>query len=127
MPPSRQFPRYSGSLSFEEAAAALSWLAGFHAFFWGEAPEGLWWQGTFWHLDTRREEFEGIAWRELKDVAFGVGSSPSGPRVEVQRSPSPQPGSLRAQIPGFCPGCPTSIYIQGGKGGSRTATGRLRG
>eukprot|EP00951_Prasinocladus_malaysianus_P020552 scaffold168335_cov42-Prasinocladus_malaysianus.AAC.1 len=68
-----QFPRYSGSLSLEEARAALTWLASFHAFFWGSpAPSGLWDQGTFWHLDTRRDEFEDIALPELKAAGHKV-------------------------------------------------------
>ena len=70
---SDQFPRYSDSLSLAEAKAALSWLAAFHAFFWGRPkPDGLWQQGTFWHLDTRQEEFEDIGWTKLKESAHAV-------------------------------------------------------
>ena len=34
----------------------VAWLASFHARFMGEAPIRLWPCGTYWHLDTRREE-----------------------------------------------------------------------
>lgn len=39
-----------------ELDACLRWLARFHACFLGARPEGLWKTGTYWHLDTRREE-----------------------------------------------------------------------
>ena len=34
----------------------LAWLAGFHAGFLGDAGEGLWPEGTYWHLATRMDE-----------------------------------------------------------------------
>lgn len=34
----------------------LSWLAHFHACYMGEKPEGLWKQGSYWHLATRQDE-----------------------------------------------------------------------
>jgi len=40
----------------EALEACLRWLASFHAAFLGEAPVGLWAEGTYWHLATRREE-----------------------------------------------------------------------
>jgi len=68
-----EFPLYARTLSLAEAKAALSWLAAFHAFFWGQpCPAGLWEQGTFWHLDTRREEFENIGWPALAGAADAV-------------------------------------------------------
>jgi hypothetical protein len=41
--------------------AALRWLASFHARFLGEPPGALWPVGTYWHLDTRRDELANIA------------------------------------------------------------------
>jgi len=65
-----EFPSSAGALSLAQAKAALSWLAAFHAHFWGQPPPaGLWEQGTFWHLDTRREEFTQMDWRALADAA----------------------------------------------------------
>jgi len=40
--------------------ACLDWLAAFHARFLGRTHDGLWSVGTYWHLDTRREELANI-------------------------------------------------------------------
>jgi hypothetical protein len=40
--------------------ACLAWLASFHARFMGTRTERLWSVGTYWHLDTRRDELENI-------------------------------------------------------------------
>ena len=54
-----------GALSPDEIDLCLGWLARFHARFLGMKPEGLWRVGTYWHLDTRREELGKILDREL--------------------------------------------------------------
>ena len=41
----------------EHVRAGLVWLAHFHSRFLAEVPKGLWEQGTYWHLATRREEW----------------------------------------------------------------------
>lgn len=40
--------------------ACLAWLAAFHARFLGDTGEGLWPIGTYWQLDTRRDELAGV-------------------------------------------------------------------
>jgi aminoglycoside/choline kinase family phosphotransferase len=50
-----------------ELEACLRWLASFHAHFLGERPSGLWEEGSYWHLATRREELAA-----LRDPAFEV-------------------------------------------------------
>lgn len=72
------FPRPAyGSLGADATSAVLHWLAGFHATFWGQtghipppldgqsmdsnvSAQGVWEQGTYWYLDTRREELAEI-------------------------------------------------------------------
>lgn len=49
-------------VQIEEIKACLSWMAHFHAFNLGKAPQGLWEEGTYWHLATRPEE-----WRVMRD------------------------------------------------------------
>lgn len=47
----------------------LRWLAAFHARFFAIAPEGLWPTGTYWHLETRRDELARISDRSLRAAA----------------------------------------------------------
>jgi len=77
-----EFPVSSyGSCDESETKCVLRWLAGFHATFWGIHQRmdeniplvpppalvvddtvnlGIWEQGTYWYLDTRREELEEV-------------------------------------------------------------------
>jgi hypothetical protein len=59
-----------------QAKVAVAWLAGFHAHFWEQPREelGVWEQGGYWYLDTRREEFEsmGREWSRLKAAAAAI-------------------------------------------------------
>lgn len=49
-------------LTKEETLLCLEWLASFHAHFWNreEDIEGLWEQGSYWHLDTRLDEYNSM-------------------------------------------------------------------
>jgi hypothetical protein len=49
--------------------SGLSWLAHFHALFLETRPPDLWEQGTYWHLDTRREEWQRMPRGPLKEAA----------------------------------------------------------
>ena len=49
--------------------AALRWLASFHARFVGERFDALWPVGTYWHLDTRRDELANITNPALRAAA----------------------------------------------------------
>jgi len=53
----------------DEIDRCLCWLARFHARFIGTKPEGLWRTGTYWHLDTRRDELRRIADKDLRAAA----------------------------------------------------------
>ncbi len=49
--------------------SCLSWLANFHARFLGLQSDLVWEVGTYWHLDTRPDEFEVLEDIELKKFA----------------------------------------------------------
>jgi len=52
--------------------AALAWLASFHARFLGERHPELWSIGSYWCLDTRRDELPAIEDRALRDAAPAI-------------------------------------------------------
>ena len=60
------FPIRKQQLDLSQVKTCLHWLASFHGTFMSREPEGLWKIGTYWHLDTRPEEFEKIEHKELK-------------------------------------------------------------
>lgn len=63
------YPRRSSLRRKEELHAALSWLARFHATFLGVAPDGLWKEGSYWHLATRPDELEAMPRGPLREAA----------------------------------------------------------
>lgn len=60
------------SVSLADAKNCLSWLATFHAKFMGMNPEGLWSIGTYWHLDTRPDEWHQMRNYDLKHAAAAI-------------------------------------------------------
>jgi hypothetical protein len=66
------FPVRKNKLTFSEVQVCLKWLANFHATFLSRKPVGLWEVGTYWHLDTRPDEFEKIEHQELKSKAHQI-------------------------------------------------------
>ncbi|MFK8045201.1 MAG: oxidoreductase family protein [Crocinitomicaceae bacterium] len=69
---STNYPMIKTDVNVSEVKIGLNWLANFHATFLGEKPIGLWDIGTYWHLDTRPDEFEKIENVELKAKAYLV-------------------------------------------------------
>lgn len=95
-----EFPNPAwGSLGRDDAVIVLDWLATFHGTFWSLArsreirdnvippplqynvgqPVGVWAQGTYWYLDTRRDELDStdpteyswlLKWTEKVDSAL---------------------------------------------------------
>jgi hypothetical protein len=68
------YPRRCSSLELEEVSVVLHWLASFHARFLQPArqpswPEGLWERGTYWHLQTRPDEWQTMVDSPLKQSA----------------------------------------------------------
>ena len=57
------------TVSQPEIRACISWLAHFHGTFLSENPAGLWPVGTYWHLETRPDEFNSMPNSPLKNAA----------------------------------------------------------
>ncbi len=66
------FPLRKQRLSEADISACLSWLANFHAEFMCEEPEGLWPVGTYWHLETRPDEWDAMPDSPLKAAAAAL-------------------------------------------------------
>lgn len=60
------------SIDLVHARNCLTWLAHFHAKFLGGEPDGLWPIGTYWHLDTRPDEWERMEHLTLKQAAKDI-------------------------------------------------------
>lgn len=57
------------TVQLSQVKNVLRWLAHFHATFMGQTPVGLWPIGTYWHLDTRPDEWESMQNSSLKEAA----------------------------------------------------------
>ncbi|MCB5161435.1 ecdysteroid 22-kinase family protein [Marinomonas algarum] len=63
--------------NIDQLIACIHWLASFHARFLHESPainwpQGLWLKGTYWHLDTRPDEWSAMANGRLKSAAAAL-------------------------------------------------------
>lgn len=63
--------------------ACLGWLAAFHARFLGDPCEGLWPEGTYWHLATRLDELVSTKDRELRARAHELDAQLRGARYQT--------------------------------------------
>lgn len=66
------YPVRHEQLTMDSAQVCIHWLAHFHGCFFDHAGEGLWPIGTYWHLATRRDEFNAMEEGELKDAATAL-------------------------------------------------------
>ncbi len=66
------FPERKISLSICELTTCLEWLANFHVTFLGEQPRDLWPTGTYWHLETRPDEWKALCDMPLKSAAEAI-------------------------------------------------------
>ena len=64
-----QYPDRYSVLPLEFAKLCLQWLARFHAHHIGNAGDGLWPTGCYWHLDTRQDELQAMADGPLRKAA----------------------------------------------------------
>lgn len=69
------FPGRRESVTERELFACLHWLANFHATFMGVKPDGLWEQGTYWHLETRPDELAALSDLPLRQAAAAIDRS----------------------------------------------------
>jgi len=66
------YPLRKTRVSAKEWNACIHWLAEFHAAFLGKAPGSLWKKGTYWHLETRPEEWSRLKDSRLKEAASEI-------------------------------------------------------
>lgn len=66
------FPGRCDTVNDSELTACLKWLANFHALFINQEPQGLWPEGTYWHLETRPDELEALTDLPLKEAAVSI-------------------------------------------------------
>lgn len=66
------FPVRHQSLDYTKARSCLQWLAHFHALFLHQEPQGLWPTGTYWHLETRPDEYQAMAAGALREHAHTI-------------------------------------------------------
>ena len=67
-----RFPRRHASLNIDTCMCCLRWLARFHAHHLGSSADGLWPIGSYWHLQTRGDELDAMANRELQQAAHAL-------------------------------------------------------
>jgi len=109
------FHRRSSRLGHDDLEAALSWLARFHAAFMGTAPEGLWKEGSYWHLATRKQELESMPKGPLREAASDLDQRLSRVRFRTIVHGDAKPDN-------FCLGRPGQLamvdfqYVGGGCG-----------
>jgi hypothetical protein len=77
------YPARTDEASPDELERVLAWLASFHARFVGERFDLVWPRGTYWQLDTRRDELPRIADRALRDVAEDVAHQLASARYQT--------------------------------------------
>lgn len=63
--------------------AALAWLASFHARFLGERHDALWSTGSYWCLETRRDELPAIEDAALREAAPRIAERLLGARYQT--------------------------------------------
>lgn len=66
---SQGFSRRLSHVELPELHACLSWLANFHATFMGNPAKDLWPVGTYWHFETRPDEYAAMPDLQLKLAA----------------------------------------------------------
>lgn len=68
------YTHHTHRLNPNRLSSCIRWLANFHAIFLHKSPEQLWEIGSYWHLETRQEEFNRMPGGPLKDKAHELDS-----------------------------------------------------
>ncbi|SMG13372.1 Ecdysteroid kinase [Marivirga sericea] len=63
---------HHNDVSLSHTKSCVKWLAHFHAKFMNTSAEGLWPIGTYWHLQTRPDEWERMQNTPLKNAAKAI-------------------------------------------------------
>ena len=71
------------SLSVKQAQSVLSWLAAFHARFMGITDHHVWPEGTYWHFNTRQDEWKAMEDSPLKQNASKLATLLSSARFQT--------------------------------------------
>lgn len=66
------FPIRKDQLNQQGVLLCLAWLANFHATFLNQSPKALWPVGTYWHLNTRPDEYKAMENGPLKRHARDI-------------------------------------------------------
>jgi hypothetical protein len=69
--------------SLTDIQAVISWLANFHALFIGHHADDLWPIGTYWHLNTRADEFNKMENGALKEAAHFIDNKLNNARYQT--------------------------------------------
>lgn len=77
------YPRRCEELTLKDSFICLEWLAHFHAMFLADSGVGLWPQGCYWHLGTRKDEFEAMPEGALKQAAVALDAKLVGARYQT--------------------------------------------
>lgn len=66
------YSRRKTNLRPQDLRNCIDWIANFHAAFLGDPGTGLWEQGTYWHLETRPQEYAAMDDGPLKRSAAAI-------------------------------------------------------
>nr|WP_297348333.1 DUF1679 domain-containing protein [uncultured Glaciecola sp.] len=69
--------------SLNTVKLGIRWLAYFHAKFLNQALHNVWPVGTYWHLDTRPDEFTNMPESELKSKAHEIDNALNNARFQT--------------------------------------------
>lgn len=109
------FPRRATRPTGADLEAAVAWLARFHAAFLGVRPDGLWKEGSYWHLATRPDELATMPRGPLREAAADLDRRLTRARFRTLVHGDAKPDN-------FCFGAPGRVsavdfqYVGGGCG-----------